>query len=459
MKGVEQRRRATASSRGVEQRRYGLARRICLTLVLDVVLVCGAAWGQSKPGVVDRVIAVVGTRPILLSEVEEQIAVLQSQGQQVPTDSAGHAKVARQILDQMINEELEVQQAQRDTTIKVTEREIQDAVEQRVQDVRRQFPSADEFLRQLHLAAFPSEEEWRRWMTDQQRRNTLRDRLLESLHQRGKLRPIPPTDAQMRQYWDDNHASLPKRPATVSFRQIVIPPHADTNAVMVARAKADSLLAQLRQGADFATLAKRFSDDSVSREAGGDLGWFRRGVMVPQFEDVAFRLKPGDLSPLVRTDFGFHIIQVERVQPGEIQARHILVTPVVTAAQVAIARHLADSLHDALAAGASFDTIATRYGDPNEPRLAEQVALTDLPPDYRQAIGDDTTRGLKPVVPLDAAGKRPRFGLLIVTDRQPPGDYTFDDMKDRIREKLSQDLAEQHYLDQLRRMTYVDIRL
>lgn len=431
---------------------------LCLNLLLGAAVV-GGARAQARAGVIDRIVAVVGTRPILMSEVEEQLAQIQSQGQALPTDSAGLAKLRHRILDDMVNEELEVQQAQRDTTIKVTEREVQDVVEQRVQSVRSQFSSEQEFLNQLHLAAFPSAEEWRRYLTDQQRRSTLRDRLLESLHQRGKLRPIPPTDRQMRDYWDNNRGSLPKRPATVTFRQVVVVPRADTQAVGVARAKADSLLTQLRQGADFATLAKRFSDDSVSREAGGDLGWFRRGVMVPEFEQVAFRLKPGDLSPLVRTDFGFHIIQVERIQPGEIQAQHILISPVIAPAQVAAARHLADSLHDALAAGAPFDSIAQHYSDPSEPRLAEQVALTDLPPDYRRAIGDDTTRGIKAVVSIDPNGRRPKFAILIVTERQPPGDYTFEDMKDRIREKLSQDLAEQHYLDQLRRMTYVDIRL
>ena len=436
-----------------------MIRRLLRDVFVLCVALCGVATAQSKAGVVDRIVAVVGTRPILMSELEEQVAQLQSQGQQLPTDSAGLAKLRRHILSDMISEELEVQQAQRDTNIKVTEREIQDVVEQRVQSVRSQFQSEQEFLNQLRLAAFPSAEEWRRYLTDQQRRSTLRDRLLESQHQQGKLRPIPPSDRQMREYWENNHGSLPKRPATVSFRQIVVVPRPDSQAVAAARTKADSLLAQLRQGADFATLAKRFSDDSVSRESGGELGWFRRGVMVPEFEQAAFRLKPGDLSPLVRSDFGFHIIQVERIQPGEIQARHVLVAPVIAPAQVTAARHLTDSLHDALAGGALFDSIAKHYSDPNEPRLAEQVALTDLPPDYRRTIGDDTTRGLRPVVPLDPAGKRPKFAILIVIARQPPGDYTFEDMKDRIREKLSQELAEQHYLDQLRRMTYVDIRL
>src|SRR5260370_2783287 len=203
----------------------------------------------------------------------------------------------------------------------------------------------------------------------------------------------------MRESWADNHGSLPKRPATVPLRQIVVVPRPDSQAVAAARTKADSLLGQLRQGADFAGLAKRFSDDSVSRESGGELGWFRRGVMVPEFEQAAFRLKPGDLSPLVRSDFGFHIIQVERIQPGEIQARHILVAPVIAPGQVTAARQLADSLHTALAAGALFDSIAKHYSDPNEPRLAEQVALTDLPPDYRRATAADPTPRPTPRLP------------------------------------------------------------
>src|SRR3989449_4138924 len=105
------------------------------------------------------VVAVVGTRPILASQVEEQLVLAQSQGVKVPEDSAGKDAARRQILSQMVDEELLVQQAERDTTIKVTDQEVQDAVEQTVQNVRKQFTSTPEFQSQLRAAGFVSEEE------------------------------------------------------------------------------------------------------------------------------------------------------------------------------------------------------------------------------------------------------------------------------------------------------------
>src|SRR5437016_9349314 len=151
------------------------------------VRVAAVAWGALAGGgtpaaaqgraatdrPVDRIVAVVGTKPILASQVEEQLVLAQSQGAKVPADSAGRDAARRQILSQMVDEELLVQQAERDTTIKVTDQEVQDAVEQTVQNVRKQFTSIPELQAQLRAAGFVSEEEWRRWLADQQRRAIL----------------------------------------------------------------------------------------------------------------------------------------------------------------------------------------------------------------------------------------------------------------------------------------------
>ena len=102
-----------------------------------------------------------------------------------------------------------------------------------------------------------------------------------------------------------------------------------------ARAKAQEIVQRVRGGEDFAALAKQYSADPVSKEQGGELGWFGHGQMVKQFEDAAFSLQPGQTSDVVETNYGFHIIQVEerRTQPGangqpeeQIRARHILIS-------------------------------------------------------------------------------------------------------------------------------------
>ncbi|HEY2824079.1 MAG TPA: peptidylprolyl isomerase, partial [Gemmatimonadales bacterium] len=302
-----------------------MIRRLSVSLIAAL-----AALPVSLPAQVplDRIIAVVGDHPILASEVEERMLVSAQQGA-LPTDSASRSALRKRILQSMINEELEVQQALRDTTIKVTEQEVQDQVESQVKAVKAQIPDPNEFLRQLHIAGFATVEEWRRKVAEDQRRQILVSRLLENLRQSEKLRPIPPNDDQMHAFWDLHKSEVGKRPANVSYRQIVILPQPDSAARAKAFHLADSLYVALRAGADFPTLARKFSTDSASAAQGGELGWFRRGVMVKSFEDAAFRLRPGDISPPVESKFGFHVIQVERVQPAEVLARHILIVPTI----------------------------------------------------------------------------------------------------------------------------------
>jgi peptidyl-prolyl cis-trans isomerase SurA len=426
-------------------------------LVLALAVSGSAAAAQSSIPV-DRIVAIVASQPILDSELEEQIAQAQASGQTVPQDSAGRAAYMRQLLSNMIDTELLVQQAERDTTVKVTEQEVQEAVEQTVKTVRSRFTAEAEFQRQVRLA-FGTVEEWRRLLTREQRRAILQQRLIENLRQKEKIKPIPPTDAQMREFWDQNKGEGQQRPATISFRQIIVTAQPDSAARAEALTRIDSLLVALRGGADFATVARQFSDDSTTRDSGGTLGWFRRGTMVKEFEAVAFRLRPGQISNVVETEFGYHVIQVERVQPAEVLARHVLIAPRISPAQIAAARARADTVRAALANGESFDSLARRFGDESAPKLAEAVPLTQLGPEYQQLLEADTTVGLKPVVGLNLSGLRPQFAVVDVTARQPAGALSFEDVREQIRSQLSQQLGVQHYVDQLRRQTYIDIRL
>jgi len=215
----------------------------------------------------------------------------------------------------------------------------------------------------------------------------------------------------------------------------------------------------LHHGGNFSDVAKAYSADSASRIQGGELGWFRRGVMFKTFEDAAFRLKPGQISEVVSSPSGYHIIQSERIQPAEIQVRHVLIQPEVTAAQVALTRRLADSVHDAVAAGTAFEVLARRYGDAEATVTSEAVPVAQLPPAYAKALAGDTVPGLVHPFEVDANTGRPKFAVVQVTKWEPAGEMTFEDVKDRVKDQLSQQLAIKQYLEGLRRKTYVDIRL
>jgi len=430
--------------------------KLVLAGIAGFTLVSAAAAQQP----IDRIVAIVGTRPILASQVEEEMVQAQAQGQQLPPDSAGRMLMRHQILDHLVELELLVQHAQRDTSIKITDQEVLDQVEQTYQNVRKQFASEVDFREQIKQAHFGSVEEWRRWLADEQRRQLYAQRLIEAQRQKGKLKPIPPTDAQMREFWEQNRAQQPRRPATIGFRQIVVRPMPDSAARARALQLAESLVVQLRHGGDFGTAAKRFSGDSASAAQGGELGWFRRGVMVKEFEDWAFHMRPGEISEPVETAFGFHIINIERTQPAEVLGRHILIVPEISAAQITIAHHLADSVHDALAkSGAWFDALAKAHADPQEQKIVEDAPFDKLPPEYQQVVAADTTLGLKPLITLGADSPRPKFVVLDVTSRHPEGELTYDDVKLNIRQTLGDQLAVRHFIDQLKRQTYIDIRL
>jgi peptidyl-prolyl cis-trans isomerase SurA len=408
--------------------------------------------------VVDRVVAVVGNRPVLASQVDEELFSRQSQGVKLPDNAEGLRAIRQQIVTSIIDEELLVQEAMRDTSIKVTDEEIASGVEEQVRKVRTNFKSEVDYAAELQKAGFQTPEEYRRWLTDQQRRAAYQNRLIEKLRNDGKLKSVAPTEKEMKEYFEEQKASLGTRPATVSFRQIVVTPMPSPAAKARTKAEADSIVLELRRGADFAVAARRFSQDPGSKEQGGSLNWFRRGVMVPEFERVAFTLRPGMISDPVESPFGYHIIQVERVQPAEVQARHILLVPHIDSAQVDSARARADSIRSALIAGASFDSLQRLYHDRSAERQAQSVPVTKLPENYAKVVGDSVAPGtFLPVFTMPGSG-RDQFVVLQVTDRRPEGEIRYEDVRDRIREQLGQQLAIRRYLERLRRSTYVEIR-
>jgi peptidyl-prolyl cis-trans isomerase SurA len=412
---------------------------------------------------VDRIVAYVGRVPILWTEVQEQINIRRASGLQIPEDPAEQLKLARRVLDDMIDVEVMVQRAQLDTAIVIDDAELQDGVDQQMKRIRDNFQSDQELAQALKADGFGSVEEYRRWVSEQARRSTLQRKLVQKLRQDGKMVTVGVSESEISETFERERARLPKRPATVTFRQIVVPTDATVPAKRVALAKAESLLVELKTGADFEKIAKRESQDSVSALQGGDLGWTRRQQMVAAFDQMLFALPVGQVSPVVETQFGFHIIRVDRAQPAERKARHILIKPSYDSADVERARVLADSVLQKWKSGTPFDTLVNRYHDlaSDEARgVLEPFERAKLPESYQKAFAGKKDNDFIDPFPLEDRQRGvPKFVIAQVIHAADEGDYTIQDLRNQIRDQLAEEKSMRRLLDGLRRETFVSVLL
>ncbi|MBV8354670.1 MAG: peptidylprolyl isomerase [Candidatus Eremiobacteraeota bacterium] len=194
---------------------------------------------------------------------------------------------SRNVLQQMVQEAL-IDQYAKNNNITVTDAEI----DQRENELKANFPNGswDEMLKARNL-------------TETDVRNALREQVILD---KALAKDITITPAQVKLYFDKNHAAFDK-PEQVQARHILVPDLATANKIET----------MLKQGKNFSDLAKQYSTDPGSKDKGGDLGWFRRGQMVPAFDKVAFSLPVGAISAPVKSPFGYHLIQVEGKQPGQ----------------------------------------------------------------------------------------------------------------------------------------------
>jgi len=410
----------------------------------------------------DRVIAVVGDQPITQFDLQERMLAMQQQpGFRPPQNAEEYEAIVREVVNQLVDEEILVQKA-RALAIEVPENDLASTADRQIRQIRSRFASESEFRTELARAGLGTPEEYRRFLMDQVRRNELQRRVIDKMRQDGRIPPVNVREEEVEEAFNRSRATLPRRPATVTFRQIVVAPKPTAAAKATARAKAESLLVEIRGGAEFERVAKRESADSVSREQGGDLGWNRRGVMVPEFERWMFGLRPGDLSPVVETVHGFHLIRVDRVQPGEVKSRHILVRPRIDSADVARARAEADSVARLWGRGVSFDTLAQRHHDfasGEETALLSPIPVdSGLPESYRTAFAG---KGVNDIVVFPIAGSTgiPKFVVAQIVTKDEGGEYTLQDLRERVRSQLVEEGSIRRFLDSLRKETYVALRL
>ncbi len=277
-------------------------------------------------------------------------------------------------------------------------------------------------------------------------------------------RPVEVTEEDLRQRFEQLTPSLQQRPRLLTFRQVVVAPTPSDSAKTVARAEAEALLDSVSAGRDFAELATAYSDDVGTASVGGDLGWFRRGQMVREFEEVAFGIPAGRVSRVAETVFGFHIIKVERIRGrSEIQARHILKIPEISPEDVARARDLATDIARRAQAGESMTALYDEFSDP---LAADSMTiafdqLEELPPVYatlQGASGGEVVGPLEYQAGTGASGDV-RFAIVKVIGVREAGAYTLDDLRTQLAGQIRQERQRERILDDLRAQAFIDIRM
>jgi peptidyl-prolyl cis-trans isomerase C len=254
------------------------------------------------PAELPSVIARVNGESVTKKEVEAALTVLEGQngGPVPPTE---RDRVLRGIVDQMIGFKLLLQES-KSRKVAVTEPEI----DARMASIRQRFPTEEAFKNALTSQKMTLDQ-----VRTEQRQQLMINRLLETeVGSKSKASP----DEVAKIYKE--RPELFQQPPQVHASHILITVAADADATAkaAALAKATKILKDARAGKDFAALAKEFSQDPGSAAQGGDLGFFAANQMVPPFSDAAFKLKPGSISEIVETQFGYHIIKVLEKKPG-----------------------------------------------------------------------------------------------------------------------------------------------
>lgn len=430
---------------------------IALGLLLGQAFSGAPPAGAQEGNLVDRIAAVVGDSVITLTQIQERIFQLASQGLEVPTEPSARARLQSEVLDQMVGEQLIVQAAIRDTTIVVDDTDLEEIVSQDLQQRVRQLGGQTAFQQLLQAEGFTLAS-FREFLRGQARQQRLYQQYMAKRSR--DLAGIVIPDSAIEAFYEEQKENIGQRPPTVAFQQIIVVSTPSDSAREAARAEAERIRQMALEGEDFEDLARRFSQEPGAQENGGDLGWFRRGEMVEAFEEAAFSLPVDQISDVVETPFGFHIIKVERRRSGEVRARHILIRPQVSEADGVRAQERAEEVKSRLEAGEDFVALREEFGDPESADSLEYPfdQLRQLPPGYAEPLLQSEAGQVIGPIEYEAGGN-PRFAVIQVEAVREGGEFTLEDVRSQIRERLQEQELVEKILEELRAQTYVQIRI
>lgn len=395
-------------------------KKIILTLLAVMLILSLSAE------LVDRIVAKVGSDIVLLSDVYKLMYQLQTAG--YPSEAINEAAALSQIVEQKV-----ILQKARDMDIQVDNDRVEQYAKSEVSKTKAKYPSEQDFAADLARENL-TESELVDLYIDQIKESYLSQQLVD-LYVKAKVKI---TEDEMLVFYETSKDSLAIKPVTWKTGVIIheIKPSPASEAAKLAEMR--EIQERLNQGADFAALAAEVSD-CPSKERGGDLGFFSRGMMVKPFEEAAFELNVGEISEIVRTEFGFHLIKVEEKRDTEVRARHILKILSPTLQDSLAARQLLESARESFNAGEStFGELAELYSDDQETAanggIMGELSAEEFPELYAPQILATPVGEMTPV--LENEGMLLLFARL---EESPPRLFSYEEVKPSLENYLYQE--------------------
>ena len=298
---------------------------------------------------IDKIEAVLGDEIILTSEIESQYLQYLSQG------NIKSIEIRCQIVEDLLFQKLLVNQAKLDSLV-VSNDEVEDEVSKRLSYFESQLGSVQKVEDYFGKSKANIKLELGKVIKDQFMAQKMQTKLTSSL----KVTPAEVKES----YALLSDAEIPTMPTQVEVAQIVIKPEITDKQKDKIREKLNNFRDRVYKGEDFKMLAALYSDDPGSAIKGGELGFVNRGDLVPEFERAAFRLKEGEISKVVESQFGYHIVQLIERRGEQINVRHILIKNKVTATALYAAKLKMDSIAKEINEEIiTFDQAVSKYSD------------------------------------------------------------------------------------------------
>lgn len=330
--------------------------KLFFSLMFFLMSICHCTVSAQKQ-VIDKIAAVVDDEIILMSEVQNY-AYFEAMNQKINPDKdiEAYKKIESKILDALINQKILLAQAVFDS-VTVDEGQVDQALEQQIKD-RIQQAGGEQAL-ESYLGKTIKE-------LKKLYRSDVKKQLLTQKIQSSRFSNIKVSRTDIENYYNAHKDSFPEVGESINFSHILLEIKPGETAFEDARKLAADILDSIKKGTDFGAMAKKYSSDPGSAKKGGELGWFNRADFVKEYSEAALKLEQGEISGLVKTQFGWHIIQLQEKAGDKIKTRHILIGVATSANDKSNTKEKLKTIRqDILDGKISFEDAVMKYSDDN----------------------------------------------------------------------------------------------